>query len=129
MTHRLHPLFFAAAGPLVFSTAFAASVVDLDSPAAVERLQKEHPSQYDTVIRILRDAERLPEQRVEGWIRATYPAESVHLGQLLLVSYPPKRRLSFSLAGVSYYATVVVRLSPPTVDPVDPHVSEQSGTR
>lgn len=78
---------------------------------------------------ILRDAERLPEQRVEGWIRTTYRADSVHLSQLLLVSYPPKRRLSFSLEGVSYNATVVMKLPPAMIAPADQRASERSSAR
>ena len=123
MTHRLHPLFFAVAGPLVFSSSFAATtIVDLDSPGALAKLRTEQPAQYATVTNILRDAERLPEQRVEGWIRTAYPARSVRLDQLLLVSYPPKRHLSFSLEGVSYHATVVVNLPPATLTPADAEV-------
>ena len=130
MTSRLHPLFFAVAGPLVFLSSFAgATIVDLDAPGALARLQEERPAQYGTVASILRDAERLPEQRVEGWIRTTYHAESVRLGQLLLVSYPPKRRLSFSLQGVAYLATVVVQLPPATIAPADRHASERSPAR
>ena len=130
MTYRLHPLFFAVAAPLVFSSSFAAATtVDLDAPGALARLQEEQPAQYGTVASILRDAERLPEQRVEGWIRTTYHAESVHLGQILLVSYPPKRRLSFSLEGVSYHATVVVQLPPATIVPADQHAPDRSPAR
>lgn len=130
MTHRLHPLFFAVAGPLVFTSSFAAATtVDLDAPGALARLEKERPAQYGRVANILRDAERLPEQRVEGWISTTYHADSVRLGQSLLVSYPPKRRLSFSLEGVSYRATVVVQLPPATIAPADQQGSERSPGR
>ena len=36
---------------------------------------------------------------------------------MLLVSYPPKRRLSFSLEKVSYVATIVVALPPAVIVP------------
>ena len=49
---------------------------------------------------LLRDAERMPETQVEGLTAPADDADSVHLGRMLLVSYPPKRRLSFSLEKV-----------------------------
>jgi hypothetical protein len=92
-------------------------VVDLDAPGALERLRSEQPARYEKVTALLRDAERLPEQQVEGWVRTRYDADAVRLGHLLLVSYPPKRRLSFSLEKVSYVATITVALPPAKIVP------------
>ena len=100
---------FAALAPLAPALAVPL-VVDLDAPGALARLRSEQPARYEKVLALLRDAERLPEKQVEGWIRTRYAAESVQLGQMLLVSYPPKRRLSFSLEKTAYVATIVVAL-------------------
>ena len=115
----LHRRAFVAATTLVsLAPAFAAtSTVDLDSPQALAQLRSERPAHYEKVIALLRDAERMPEKQVEGWIRTHYDADAVQLGSMLLVSYPPKRRLSFSLENVAYRATIVVALPPATIVP------------
>ena len=110
--------FLAAAALVPLAPALAApAVVDLDSPGALARLRAERPEQFSRVTELLRDAERMPETQVEGWLRTRYNADAVHLGQMLLVSYPPKRRLSFSLEQVAYVATIVVALPPARIVP------------
>ena len=106
----------AALAPLARSLAVPA-VVDLDSPQALVRLRAERPAHFEKVTALLRDAERMPEKQVEGWIRTRYAADSVQLGSMLLVSHPPKRRLSFSLDDVAYRATIVVALPPAAIVP------------
>lgn len=108
---RRHFLALGALAPLA-PTLAAPLVVDLDAPGALARLRSEQPERYAKVAAVLRDAERLPETQVEGWLRTRHEAEAVHLGSMLLVSYPPKRRLSFSLEKVAYKATIVVALPP-----------------
>jgi hypothetical protein len=110
--------FVAAAALAPLASALAApTVVDLDSPQAMARLRSERPAHFEKVTALLRDAERMPERQVEGWIRTRYDADAVRLGSMLLVSYPPKRRLSFSLDQVAYRATIVVALPPATIVP------------
>jgi hypothetical protein len=110
--------FLAATTLLPLAPALAAApAVDLDSPQALARLRSERPAHYEKVIALLRDAERMPEKQLEGWIRTRYDADAVQLGSMLLVSYPPKRRLSFSLENVAYRATIVVALPPATIVP------------
>jgi hypothetical protein len=92
-------------------------VVDLDAPQALARLRRERPAHYEKVTALLRDAERMPEHQVEGWIRTRYDADAVKLGAMLLVSYPPKRRLSFALEDAAYRATIVVALPPAAIVP------------
>ena len=120
LLHRRHLLALGALAPLAVSLAPALAaplVVDLDAPGALARLRSEQPARYEKVTALLHDAERLPEQQVEGWVRTRYDADAVHLGSMLLVSYPPKRRLSFSLEKVSYVATIVVALPPAKIVP------------
>jgi hypothetical protein len=90
--------------------AVAAPVVDLDETDALARLRVERPQHFDTVVRILDDARRLPENEVIGWLRTHHQIDDPAFGPTLLVSYPPRRRLSFALDAVQYRATVVVRL-------------------
>jgi len=116
LLRRRHVIALGALAPLVPALA-APLVVDLDSPGALARLRSEQPARYEKVMALLRDAERLPETQVEGWIRTRYDADAVRLGQMLLVSYPPKRRLSFSLEKTAYVATIVVALPPAAIIP------------
>ena len=112
--------FLAATALVPLAPALAAPpVVDLDSPRrAGAAAQRSGRRRLQKVIgRCWRDAERMPEKQVEGWIRTRYDADAVHLGSMLLVSYPPKRRLSFSLEKVAYVATIVVALPPATIVP------------
>ena len=113
---RRHFLALGVLAPLAPALA-APLVVDLDAPGALARLRSEQPGRYEKVAAILRDAERLPEAQVEGWIRTRHDADAVQLGSMLLVSYPPKRRLSFSLEKVAYVATIVVALPPARLVP------------
>ena len=94
-----------------------APVIDLDAAGALAKLQVEQPRHFETVVRILRDAERLPEGAVPGWLRASYDAREAAFGPTLLASYPPKRRLSFALESVHYRATVVVNATKPVAVP------------
>ena len=107
-----------AAGALApFVAALAApAIVDLDVPAVREGLREQQPERYAKVMALLEDAQRMPDKQVEGWLRTRHNADSVQLG-LLLVSLPPKRRLSFSLDSVAYRATIVVALPPARVVP------------
>ena len=116
--HRRRALVVAAALAPIAPTLATPLVVDLDAPGALERLRSEQPARYEKVTALLRDAERLPEQQVEGWVRTRHDADAVRLGTMLLVSYPPKRRLSFSLEKVSYFATITVALPPAKIVPV-----------
>jgi len=110
--------FLASTALAALPPGFAAPlVVDLDSPGVLARMRAERPAQFSKVTALLRDAEQMPEKQVEGWVRTRYNADSVHLGQMLLVSYPPKRRLSFSLEQVAYVATIVVALPPAAIVP------------
>lgn len=94
--------------------AFAAPpTIDLDRPSALQAVREHSPADYEKVVDILRDAARLPPGRAEGWLRTAYGAELVSLDRLLLVSYPAKRRLAFSLGGSAYAATVTVVGSEP----------------
>lgn len=115
--HRRRLLAAALFAPLAPALAAPPAVVDLDAPQALARLRRERPAHYEKVTALLRDAERLPEQQVEGWLRTRYDADAVRLGAMLLVSDPPKRRLAFSLENVAYRATIVVALPPAAIVP------------
>jgi len=53
------------------------------------------------------------------WLRTHYQTESASFGPTLLVSYPPKRRLTFSLDTVRYHATVIVTVPQAVAVPAD----------
>jgi hypothetical protein len=110
LTRSLGAMLFALA-----TSAGASSVVDLDDGAALARLASERPEHYARVVGILRDAQQLPEKEVLGWLRTSHRAEDAAFGPAMLTSYPPQRRLSFSLDTVQYRATVVVVTSKPQI--------------
>jgi hypothetical protein len=110
-----HLLFLAAAACPPACTSATPAIVNLDEPAALARLQNERPDHFNTVVRILDDAQRLPPQAVPGWLRASYHAEDPVFGPALLVSYPPKRRLSFALDAVRYQATITLEMRPTAI--------------
>ena len=109
------PLTVALIAVVLAQSAGAASVVNLDDADALSRLATERPEHYGKVVRILRDAQQLPEREVIGWLRTSHQAEDAAFAPTLLTSYPPQRRLSFSLDAVQYRATVVVVTAKPEV--------------
>jgi hypothetical protein len=88
--------------------------IDLDSPAGMEALQREHPDHVTTVTRILSETpDQLP-NGVPGWLRAQFGAREVTYPiQVLKTSDPPKARLSFVLGDTAYQAFITVRYRHP----------------
>ena len=86
----------------IANAAAAAALVDLDDSGALDRLRAERPDHFDKVLRILDDAQRLPEREVTRALRVHHQADDVDFRGPLLTSDPPQRRLSFSLDAVRY---------------------------
>jgi len=87
------------------------SYVDLNAPLAIEDLQTRNPEHYRKVTEILSRIESHPPGNVPQWLRVNFDAQDGAYGPALLVSLPPKRRLSFVLDGTRYEAFVVVPAS------------------
>lgn len=110
----------AIAGALalaVYSCAGAAGDrrVDLNAPGALEKLRRVDPAHYAKVERILAEVQDLPSDSVPRWMRARFDAKQVDYGDFLLTSYPPQKRLAFSLDDTRYFGTVTLTHDRPSL--------------
>ena len=82
--------------------------VDLDAPGALEALARDNPRHHKRVSEILSEVHQRPYSEVPRWMRARFDARDVVYGPMLLVTHPPKRRLSFTIDEVRYRSTVTL---------------------
>jgi hypothetical protein len=82
--------------------------IDLDQPGALEALQRSNPTHYETIQQIMDHLPRQPDAEVPHWIQATFHARDATYGPILLTSFPPKRRVSFTLDDTRYEALVTL---------------------
>lgn len=92
-------------------------VVNLDSPAALEHLRTSNPAHFKKVSEILARIHDQPPGSVPKWLEARFDARDIDYSAMLLVSYPPKRNLSFQLDQVRYKALLSVPDSQPAFIP------------
>jgi hypothetical protein len=87
--------------------------VYLDQPGALDELARDNPRHYSLVTQIMSEVQTQPESEVPRWLRARFDSYDVGYGQLLLVTYPPKRRLSFSfkIDDTRYRSTITVAVT------------------
>ena len=90
--------------------------VDLDSPGALERVQREHPEHARAISQILREAPQRKPQTLAGWVRTAFDARMAS-AMLVKTSYPPQARLEFVLDDTEYRALVTLLNVEPTVSP------------
>jgi hypothetical protein len=89
-------------------TCGTAAEVDLNAPGALDSLKVSKRGDYLKIMRIIAGVTRHPELDVARWISATFHAGNVSYLPLWLTSFPPKRRLSFCLAGTSYGVVLTI---------------------
>ncbi|MEH6438264.1 hypothetical protein [Massilia sp. DD77] len=65
--------------------------VDLDAPGALEQLHRGHPSHFQAVTRILREAPERKPQALAGWLRTAFEARMAS-AMPIKASYPPRAR-------------------------------------
>jgi hypothetical protein len=106
--HALPMLAMFSAVTFVSPAAAQPRDVDLDAPGALESLSRDDPTRYATVVRVLDDASRIAPAAARGLLHVRYHADDVELAQVLMTSFPAKRRLSFRLDEVTFRATVSV---------------------
>jgi hypothetical protein len=87
--------------------------VYLDQPGALDELARDNPRHYSLVTQIISEVQTQPESEVARWLRARFDSYDVGYGPLLLVTYPPKRRLSFSfkIDDTRYRSTITVAVT------------------
>jgi hypothetical protein len=93
-------------------TLAAPVIVDLDAPGALDTLARTNPIHYDKVQRIVAGVKSKSDLEVNDWLRVGFNAKDVQYVPLLMVSYPPKRRLSFTLDDKSYKTVVTLDVQP-----------------
>ena len=97
--------------------------IDLDSPGALERVQREHPAHARAITQILREAPHRRPQGLAGWVRTAFDAKMAS-AMLIKTSYPPQARLEFVLDNTEYRAMVTLLNVEPAVEPtVEPAVT------
>jgi hypothetical protein len=83
-------------------------IVNLDVPGALDALARDNPQHYRKVREIMAEVQKQPDSEVPQWLRTHFDARDVNYGPLLLVTDPPKRRLSFTIDEVRYRSTVTL---------------------
>jgi hypothetical protein len=94
-------------GPVPF--AFGQSrIVNLDVAGAMDALARDKPEHYRKVREIMAEVQKQPDFEVSRWMRTRFDARDVNYAPLLLVTDPPKRRLSFTIDEVRYHSTLTL---------------------
>ena len=83
------------------------AAVDLDHPGALDRLRAENPEHFRKISEILMGLKTRTNSEAASWAKVKFDAQEFQLGNIYLVSFPAKQRLSFSLDGTEYEALVV----------------------
>ncbi|HEY6515000.1 MAG TPA: hypothetical protein VIY50_02575 [Steroidobacteraceae bacterium] len=98
-------------------TCATAAADDLNAPGALDLLRVSKPGDYARIMRIIAGVTRHPELDVARWISATFHAGNVSYLPLWQTSLPPKRRLSFCLAGTGYSVVLTITRDGARVSP------------
>jgi hypothetical protein len=95
------------------------AAIDLNAPGALDALRRSRPEDYRRIVVILAGITRHAQGDVPHWLQANFDARDVVYQPLWLTSFPPKRRLSFSLEGQRYRAVLTITDQGARVLPVD----------
>jgi hypothetical protein len=86
----------------------AGSSVNLNAPGVLAGIQKTNPEHYRVITAILEGVQNLPDEKVSQWVQTNFEGKDVDYSRFLLLSDPPKRRLSFELETTHYEALVTL---------------------
>jgi hypothetical protein len=87
--------------------AAAFNAISLDRPGALEAIEAANPDHHQRILGILRASQEMPCASDYLYrLVVDYDARDAKCSRTLLTSLPAKRRLSFSLDGQAYVATV-----------------------
>ncbi len=98
----------ATAPPPAAASGSATGQVDLNAPGALASLRVSRPQDYGRIVAILAGITRHPQRDVPRWLQTAFDARNIIYQPLWLTSFPPKRRLSFSLESQSYRAVLTI---------------------
>jgi hypothetical protein len=97
--------------------------MNLDGPGALEAIGQSNPAHYAKIIAILRVSQMEPCEHVPMILKTRDDVSVENLrceSSLLLMSFPPKRHMTFVLDDVRYTSNVAqLRLPRPQARPVD----------
>ncbi|MGH8143445.1 MAG: hypothetical protein ACREU2_13125 [Steroidobacteraceae bacterium] len=95
------------------------ATVDLNVPGTLDALKRRRPADYARIVAILAGLQQHRNRDVPRWMATTFNAKNVMYAPLWLTSFPPKRRLSFSLDGTRYRVVVTITRDGARVFPID----------
>jgi hypothetical protein len=90
------------------SSAYTDRRIDLDVPANLEAIERDHPEHYAKIQRILSEVRHQPTGTVATWMRTQFDARDVSYIDLIKTSLPPKKRLEFRLDRTTYVALITL---------------------
>jgi hypothetical protein len=91
--------------------------IDLDIPGNLAAVERDNPTHFAKIRRILAEVQEQKTQAVPTWMRTHFEARAVSYTDLLMVSYPPKKRLAFTLDETGYVAMVTLTNFKPDLVP------------
>jgi hypothetical protein len=96
----------------------SSQAVNLDTPGAMDALARDNPAHSAKIRQIMDGLQERRDVEVPAWIRTSFDAQEVLYTPMVRTSYPPKKRLSFTLDGIHYSATITLKNTPPVRVPV-----------
>jgi hypothetical protein len=103
-----------------YATRLDLDVIDLDVPGNLEAVARGSPDHFAKIQRILDEVPQRPPaaDAVAKWMRTEFHAEHIQYTDLVMTSYPPKRRLEFSLDNTFYVKVVTVMVWDTQAEPL-----------
>ena len=108
----------------VAGLAHAGEPIDLDVAANLQALQQDRPDHYAKIQKFLKQAplRAWNARSFETWMQIDFDATQVRSSDLIMTTYPPKKRLEFALDGTAYRKTVTLQATG-NAQPVIPGVT------
>lgn len=95
---------------LLAGNCLAGSYVNLSTPGALDRLEREKPLHHSLITRVIRTVQERSCHEAAAIYRASFDDGIRCPGNIFLTSYPPQLHLSLLLEGTAYTVNVPVRV-------------------
>lgn len=92
--------------------------VNLNAPRVMEELRSKNKVHHEKIQKIIDGLRKQELDKVESWISASFGARDVEYTDILLVTSPPQKRLSFTLGDTRYVSTVTLEKGRTAIYPV-----------
>ena len=100
----------AIAGAVIVVPGRPAHTVDFDKPGTLDRIAVENPAHYRRLVEVLDAASVIDCQEMPGKLYVKFNAAgSCTAPNMLLTSFPAKRRIAVTLDDTGYVGNVVIR--------------------